>query len=44
MPRLQEKNLRQNSADIHCDQFGKGLFTIQAQTEKGNAIGKLVIK
>jgi acetyl esterase/lipase len=38
------ENLNQNSSDIACDQFGKGFFTIQAQTEKGIAIGKLVIE
>ncbi|HYV93473.1 MAG TPA: T9SS type A sorting domain-containing protein [Chitinophagales bacterium] len=39
-----EENMNQNHAEISCDQFGKGLFTIQIQTEKGIAVGKLVIE
>lgn len=39
-----EENLYQNSEDIPCNHLGKGLFTIHAQTEKGNATGKLVIE
>jgi hypothetical protein len=41
---FEEENLYQNTADISCEQFGKRLFTIQVQTEKGIATGKLVIE
>lgn len=41
---FEEENLHQNAADISCGQFGKGLFTIQIQTENGIANGKLVIE
>jgi hypothetical protein len=39
-----QENMNQNHTEISCDQFEKGLFIIQIQTEKGMAIGKMLIQ
>jgi hypothetical protein len=39
-----KENMNQNRAEISCNQFAKGLFSVRVQTDRGMDAGKLVIE